>query len=148
MSAAELYQKTIVDHAKGPRNAVLPRQIDASVRHHNPVCGDRVDVGVLLRAGVIREVGAVARGCALCVASGSIMTELVHGANVAAVRALARRFAADLAADGAGDADDTALGALVAFRGIRQVPSRRACAMLPWDALLDAIARATGSPSR
>jgi nitrogen fixation NifU-like protein len=136
MSAAELYQETIVDHSKAPRNAVIPDDVDAKVRGSNPICGDRVDVGVRMGDGVIVEVAVTARACALCVASGSIMTELVSGRDVSAVRDLAERFEADLD-PGADDGAD--LGELVSFRGIRRFPSRKGCALLPWHTLLDAL---------
>ena len=147
MNASDLYQAIIVDHAKSPRGCTIPSEVDATARGSNPLCGDRVDVGVRLRGDVIDDVGATAKACALCIAAGSIMTEMVRGNDADSVRSLAARFAADIAPD-ATETGEAQLGDLAAFRGIRKFPSRKQCALLPWDTLLDAMSRVQGGPTR
>lgn len=142
MSADELYQATIVDHDRAPRNAgPLP---DAT--HHatvdNPLCGDVVTVHVRLADGVVRDLRFEGRGCALSRAAASIMTTLVRDHTADAARQLAAGFEQFVnAAPDAAVPDD--LGELRAFAGVRKFRSRRVCATLGFRALLRALDAAT-----
>jgi nitrogen fixation NifU-like protein len=136
--AAELYQATIVDHDRAPRNAgTLP---DAT--HHatvdNPLCGDVVTVHARIADGAVHELRFEGRGCALARAAASIMTTLVRGRSTDAARALAAAFEQFVqeAPDAAIPED---LGELRAFAGVRSFRSRRVCATLGFRALLKAL---------
>jgi nitrogen fixation NifU-like protein len=136
MNARDLYQAAIMEHARAPRRAAMPDPADAAARRSNPLCGDRVDVGVRLVDGVIADAGAVVKGCALCVAAGSMMSERVIGADLAAVQALVASL--DRLLEPA-ERIDTELGELAVFEGVRQHPSRRRCVTLPFEALVEAL---------
>jgi nitrogen fixation NifU-like protein len=128
-----LYQNIILDHHKSPRNhGPLPE-----ATHHatadNPLCGDRVTVHLVVGER-IDAARFEARGCALSRAAGSLLTEAAVGKTPAEARDLAARFAAFVA--GTGPAPNEALAA---FAGVRDFPSRVACATLPWDALSRAL---------
>lgn len=136
MNARALYHASLMDRAREPKHAAIPEPATATARVNNPLCGDRIDVGVRVVDGVIEDVGAVARGCALCVASGSLMGERTIGTRVEAARALAGELDAALEPDGK-DGDE--LGSLAILGGVRGFPSRKRCAMLPWEALLEVL---------
>jgi nitrogen fixation NifU-like protein len=140
--ADELYQATIVEHDRAPRNAgPLP---DAT--HHatldNPLCGDVVTVHARIIDGVIRELRFEGQGCALSRAAASMMTMMVRDRTIDATRALAARFA-QFVQDTPDAAIPDELGELRAFSGVRRSRSRRVCATLGFRALLRALESAT-----
>jgi len=134
----QLYQATIVDHDRSPRNA--GRLADAT--HHasvdNPLCGDEVAVDARVVDGVIRALAFDGRGCALSRAAASIMTTMVRDQPAEAARRLAAAFEQFVQA--APDAPVPAeLGELAAFAGVRRFRSRRVCATLAFRALVRAL---------
>jgi nitrogen fixation NifU-like protein len=146
----ELYQATILDHDRAPRNAGEL----AGATHHatvdNPLCGDVVTVHARIVDGEIREIRFAARGCALSRAAASIMTTMVRDRTPDAARGLAAAFERFVAAppdapthvapaDPAVVDGDDQLGELRAFAGVRRFRSRRVCATLGFRALLRAL---------
>src|SRR2546423_13655623 len=75
----DLYQETILDHYKRPRNFGALESADRQADGHNPLCGDRITVFVNLEGEIIREVHFVGSGCAISTASASLMTETLKG---------------------------------------------------------------------
>ena len=132
----ELYQQTILDHNRRPRNF---RAIEGApnAEGHNPLCGDRVTVYVRVEDDVVTDAGFQGTGCAITMASASLMTESVKGNTVADVRALSDRLQRMLAMAPGSPVDH--LGALTALAGVRQFPIRVKCATLAWQALQDAL---------
>lgn len=139
----ELYQSTILDHNKRPRNFRVLEHATHHADGYNPLCGDRVTVWLDVRDGVIRDVAFQGAGCAISTASASMMTESVKGRPVADAEALYRRFH-DMATGPIGDEpnDDEldSLGKLAVFAGVREYPARVKCATLVWHALRAALA--------
>lgn len=134
----ELYQATILDHYKKPRNFGSLPQASAHVEGHNPLCGDRVTLHVLFENDVVRDVRFEGSGCAISTASASMMTEAVKGKSRAEAERLFERFR-DLIT-GPGESDDTGeLGKLAVFTGVREYPTRIKCATLVWHALHSAL---------
>ena len=133
-----LYQATIVDHDRAPRN-LGPL---AGATHHatvdNPLCGDVVTVHIRLADGAVQEVAFEGRGCALSRAAASIMTTMVQGLPVEASRRLATAFAQFVQAPPDAAIPDE-LGDLRAFAGVRRFRSRRVCAMLAFRTLLQVL---------
>ncbi len=139
-----LYQAAIVDHDRHPRGHGPLADATAHATVDNPLCGDEVTVHVRRVGEQVEAISFEARGCALCRAAGSMMCARAAGQDVAALRALAARFAAFVraqAADAAPAALDEELGELTAFVGVRAFRSRQACATLPFRALLAALDR-------
>lgn len=134
MTTDALYHAQIVEHDRSPRNAGPLDGATHAVTIDNPLCGDVVTVRAIVDGERLVDVRFEARGCALCRAAASMMTVAVHGSSVADARALAARFEAFV-----GGGDDHALGELVAFRGVRQIRSRRTCATLPFRALVRSL---------
>lgn len=138
-----LYDPGILAHSRTPRNTVQIADAAASARVDNRLCGDRVTVQVGTGAAPDRlgDVACQCKGCAVCVASGSVMTGLVAGEHHTDVEALADRVISALT-DGADCPMPGDLPAEIAvFWPVRQFPSRRRCATLPWEALRAALAR-------
>jgi len=133
-----LYREVVLEHYRHPRGRDPLVAPDASAVVDNPVCGDQVKVEVSLAGDRIESVSARARGCAIAVASASILTELVPGLGREACEALgdslARLVEGGLAAP---ELDER----LAAFERIAELPSRRRCATLPWEALREAWPR-------
>lgn len=138
----DLYQSMILDHYKKPRNfGALP----GATRHaegHNPLCGDRVTVHVLLEGDRIEDVRFEGSGCAISTASASMMTEAVKGRTKAEAARIFERFHALVAGDAGAAGDGRDLGKLEVFSGVREYPTRIKCATLVWHALHSALGEA------
>ncbi len=133
---AELYQQTILDHNRNPRNFRRLEDANRSAEGHNPNCGDRIKLYVRLDGDTISDIGFQmpdGAGCAISKASASLMTAAVKGKPVAEAEALFQAFR-DMLAGGA-----TAPGKLAAFGGVRAFPARVKCANLAWHALHAAL---------
>lgn len=137
----ELYQATILDHNKKPRNF---RVIDDAALHadgHNPLCGDKLTVYVALD-DQDRVVDAAFRGsgCAISTASASMMTELVKGKTIDEVQREFESFHHLVTSSCDEPVDVDALGKLAVFSGVREFPMRVKCATLAWHTLRAALA--------
>ena len=139
----ELYQTTILDHNKSPRNFRVPEGATCHADGHNPLCGDRVTVHVAVAGDSVRDIGFQGSGCAISTASASLMTQAVKGKPVAEALALFDEFHALLTTGGE---PSNALGKLAVFAGVHEFPMRVKCASLAWhtmQAALEGGARAT-----
>lgn len=134
----ELYQEMILDHHRHPRNFGKLPGANREAEGFNPLCGDRVTVYALIDGDRIQDLSFEGSGCAICMASCSLMTEAVKGQTVAEAEALFGRFH-DLVTNDAATVDEEALGKLAVFDGVREFPVRVKCATLPWHALRAAV---------
>ena len=142
----ELYQEVILDHAKQPRNFGHPPGCNRQAKGHNPLCGDRLTVYLTIEGGVVTDAAFDGAGCAISMASASLMTEMVKNKTEAEAHSLFKLFHALVAGDqaegaeGAENAGDGAdLGKLTVFSGVREYPVRVKCATLPWHAFVAAL---------
>ena len=134
----ELHQALIRDHFRRPRNRG-PLDAPATSGHaHNPFCGDTVRIWARVENGLIAEVTFDGRGCSISQAAASMLTALVKGREIEAVADLRHAFTEGLAPDG--PALPKKLGDLRALAGVKRFPSRVRCAVLPFDALDEALA--------
>jgi len=136
----ELYQETILDHSKRPRNFRLIEDANRQAEGYNPLCGDKCKVFLKENEGVLDEVTFQGAGCAISTASASLMTETVKGKTIAEAEALLAKFHDLLTTD---QPLPTDLGKLAVFSGVREFPSRVKCATLAWHTLRAAL-RGTG----
>jgi nitrogen fixation NifU-like protein len=133
----ELYQEVVIDHGRRPRNF---RQLDPASHHaegFNPLCGDRLTLYLKLDGGVIREASFQGSGCAISMASASLMTEHLKGKTAAEAEAIFRQFHHLLTEDAEGDTDK--LGKLTVLAGVKEFPTRVKCATLAWHTLHAAL---------
>jgi nitrogen fixation protein NifU and related proteins len=140
----QLYQEIILDHYKRPHGRGLREPFDAEVRHVNPTCGDEVALRVRLDAdgGRVADVSYDSVGCSISQASASVLHELVSGGSVADALTITGAFTDLMTGRGDAEPDEEVLGDGVAFAGVARYPARVKCALLPWMALKDALARA------
>lgn len=138
MDLTDLYQQIIVDHNRSPRNF---RRIENPTREaegFNPLCGDKLKLYLQLDGNVVSDAAFEGSGCAISVASASLMTEALIGKDVAEAEALFQTMR-DLFQSGDAEVDLDALGKLGALAGVRAFPSRIKCANLCWHALHAAL---------
>ena len=141
MDLKELYRDVILDHNRKPRNfhALAPPALHA--RGHNPLCGDQLTVYASLEGDRLKEASFEGTGCAISVASASLMTEAVRGKTTAEVEQLFERVHSLLTQPDAGAPAE--LGKLAALSGVREFPARVKCASLCWHTLRAALADAS-----
>lgn len=140
MDLRELYQDVILDHCKNPRNFGHAEDSNRHADGNNPLCGDKVTVYLKVADDVIEDVTFEARGCAISVASASMMTELVKGRSVAEARAIFEEFR-NLVTRKEPPTDDELekIDKLAVLTGVREFPMRVKCATLPWHTMTAAI---------
>ena len=131
----DLYQKLVIDHARHPRNFCRPQGAGRTAEGNNPLCGDRIAIHLVLAGEMVEEIGFTGEGCAISIASASLMTCAMKNKTRAEAEALFERVQAMLAGSGQPDG----MGDLAALSGVRQFPARVKCAALAWHALLSAL---------
>ncbi|HSS78134.1 MAG TPA: SUF system NifU family Fe-S cluster assembly protein [Thermoanaerobaculia bacterium] len=136
----ELYQEVILDHNRRPRNFGPLAAANHQAEGDNPLCGDKVSVLLDVEDGRIRDIAFQGVGCAISMASASLMTEALKGQSVEEARRLFHVFHDLLTTGDTGDRDTSPeLGKLAVFTGVREFPMRVKCATLAWHTLLAAL---------
>jgi len=135
-----LYKETLLRHYRHPHNRCEGEIVGADVvrRGDNPRCGDEVEVGLYLREGHLAQVKFRGRGCSVCIASSSMMTQATQGRSTNE----ARQLCADMKAwfqRGDGSELTELPDDLQALSAVREYPARRRCVLLSWEALDDAL---------
>ena len=129
-----LYQEVILDHNRKPRNFGPLEQASHRAEGHNPLCGDHLSVALQLQGETIDQIAFQGESCAICKASASMMTAAVKGKTREHAHALSQEFLA--MATGKLDLNQpNQIGRLVVFAGVRDLPTRVKCAILPWHTL-------------
>ena len=141
MDLKDLYRDVIVDHNRNPRNFGKLQPADAHADGHNPLCGDRLTMYANLNGEQLTDVKFEGTGCAISVASASLLTEAVKGKTKSEVKALFDDMHALLTQHDA-TVDPAKLGKLAALSGVREFPARVKCASLCWHTLNAALERA------
>jgi nitrogen fixation NifU-like protein len=135
----ELYQETILDHHKRPRNFKKLEGANRSSEGYNPLCGDRITVYVLLEGDTVKDVAFEGSGCAICTASASVMTETVKGKTVDEIESLFGKFRDLVTGDPSETPSTEGLGKMAVFFGVREFPVRVKCATLAWHTMRAAL---------
>jgi nitrogen fixation NifU-like protein len=130
-----LYQEVILDHNKKPRNYGTLEHASHTAEGHNPLCGDHISLALNLNGDRIDGVAFQGEACAICKASASMMTATIKGRSRQDAEMLIQEFR-DMAT-GTLDFDSQPhhLGRLTVFAGVRDLPTRVKCAILPWHTL-------------
>ena len=139
----DLYQEMILDHCKRPRNFGLLEAANRRANGHNPLCGDKVTIALVIENGRVIDARFQGVGCAISIAAASLMIEAIKGKTEQDVREIFRKFHTGLttADDAAGAATLADLDKLAVFGGVREYPVRVKCATLPWHTLIAALDR-------
>ena len=141
----ELYQEMILDHGQRPRNRRAAAAPSHCAHGDNPLCGDTIDVYLTVdEGGIIRDAAFQGRGCAISVASASLMTEVLRGKTHAQALSLLGGFQRMCTGHNAEEAKterDFAdeMERLRVFSGVREFPMRVKCATLPWHTMAAAV---------
>jgi nitrogen fixation NifU-like protein len=134
MDLKDLYQEVIVDHNRSPRNFHPMPDATRSLEGFNPLCGDRLTLYLKLDGDRIADISFGGSGCAISVASASLMTEAMKGRTLAEAEQAFSGFHAVLT-DKDVPADSASMGKLTVLAGVRDYPSRIKCATLCWHTL-------------
>ena len=143
MNLKELYQEIILDHGKNPRNLRRTENFNKDAKGHNPLCGDKVHVYLKLNENKkVDDISFEGQGCAISMASASIMTDLVKGKEEFEVKEIVNDFLDmikekdQLNSNILNEDDKTKL---MCLSGVKQYPMRVKCATLSWHTLTTAI---------
>jgi len=138
----ELYQATILDHSRAPKNFGKLDECTHKAEGYNPLCGDKVTVYLEIDDDHVKDIRFDGAGCAISTASASLMTEALKGKTLDEARALFQRVHETVTGQTEGEegaATTVELGKLAVFEGVRQYPLRVKCATLAWHTLKNAM---------
>ena len=143
MNLKELYQEIILDHGKNPRNLRKAENFNMEATGFNPLCGDKVHIYLKLNENKkVEDISFEGSGCAISMASASIMTDLIRGRKENEVKDIVKDFLymikekPELSSKNLKDDEKTKL---MCLSGVKQYPMRVKCATLSWHTLTSAI---------
>ncbi len=143
MELKELYQEIILDHGKNPRNLRKTENFNKDAKGHNPLCGDKVHIYLKLDENKkVHDISFEGQGCAISMASASIMTDLVKGKEENEVKEIIADFLQMIKEKD--QLNNKILGEnektkLMCLSGVKKYPMRVKCATLSWHTLISAI---------
>jgi nitrogen fixation NifU-like protein len=135
----ELYQELIIDHGRRPRNFSVSDHANYILEGFNPLCGDRLTVYVTEKDDVIENITFKGEGCAISMASASMMTETLKGKTVEEVKDIFNLFH-EMVTEAPEEDFEASLGKLSALSGVAKYPARVKCATLCWHTFIAALA--------
>lgn len=138
MYTKSIYQEVILDHNKKPRNYGTLEKASHHAVGHNPLCGDHLDIALDLEGDRISRIAFQGESCAICKASASMMTTAVKDRTRQDAETLIKEFR-DMATGTLDMSGEHHLGRLTVFAGVRDLPTRVKCAILPWHTLHAAL---------
>ncbi len=142
MAFDDLYQEIILDHYRNPHNFGEIQRSCTIVEEDNPTCGDQIKLSLWVDENkTIQDIKFSGQGCAISIASASIMTETVKGKTTNEAREIADTIITTMRGEGEPDVLDE-YGDLIALKGVIQFPARVKCATLAWHALEEALQKA------
>ena len=143
MNLKELYQEIILDHGKNPRNLRRTENFNKDAKGHNPLCGDKVHIYLKLNENKkVEDTSFEGQGCAISMASASIMTDLIKGKEEKEVKEIVNDFLEMIKEKDEINTNllkDDEKTKLMCLSGVKQYPMRVKCATLSWHTLTSAI---------
>ncbi len=141
MTADSLYRELILDHNSNPRNFYVMEDADVYLEGYNPLCGDRITLYLKYddTGERIAKASFQGKGCAISMASASMMTEAVQGLSKDKALQLFEQFHDLITGKLPEEQAYDALGKLIAFSGLKRLPTRVKCASLAWHTLKNAL---------
>ena len=134
MELRDLYQEVILDHNRSPRNSRRMENPTGESHGYNPLCGDKLTLYIKIYANIITDISFVGCGCAISIASASLMTEALLGKEVRDASCLFDNIH-DVLTGKNPHPDLKNLGKLSVLVGVKAYPSRVKCATLAWHTL-------------
>ena len=143
MNLKELYQEIILEHGKNPRNLGKTHEFNKDAKGNNPLCGDNVHVYLKLNGQkIVEDISFEGSGCAISMASASIMTDLIKGKNEHEAKEIIEDFLGmikenpELKSEYITEDEKTKL---MCLSGVKQYPMRVKCATLSWHTFVSAL---------
>ena len=133
----DLYQEVIVDHNRNPRNFGVIADADKTMEGFNPLCGDKLKLYIKTDGQNISDIAFDGTGCAISVASASLMTDAMKGKSIDEAETLFNNFHDLITTENGIDSDH--LGKLAVLAGVKDFPARVKCASLCWHTLHSAL---------
>lgn len=138
MNPKSIYQEVILDHNRKPRNYGMLDDANYHALGHNPLCGDRIEVALHIEEEQIDRIAFHGESCAICKASASMMTATIKGKSRTEAEMLIKEFR-EMVVGNLDLSGPHHLGRLAIFAGVRDLPTRVKCAILPWHTLQAAL---------
>ena len=143
MNLKELYQEIVLDHGKNPRNKKRCKGFNKQAEGHNPLCGDKVHVFLKLnKEKKVEDISFEGEGCAISMASASIMTEIIKGKQFNIAKKIQEDFL-NMIKEGSklnmNSLSDTENMTMMSLSGVKRFPMRVKCATLAWHTFIEAI---------
>ena len=143
MDLKDLYQEIILDHGKNPRNLGKFDNYNKDAKGNNPLCGDKVHVYLRLNENKkVEDIAFEGHGCAISMASASIMTDMVRGKEEKEVKEIVTDFLGMIKEKDSLETNilkDDEKTKLMSLSGVKQYPMRVKCATLSWHTLKSAL---------
>ena len=143
MDIKELYQEIILDHGKNPRNKNICKDFNKDAKGHNPLCGDKVHIFLKLNNDKkLEDISFEGAGCAISIASASIMTEIIKGKEFNIAKKIQEDFlnmikeGSKLSMNSLSDVENTTM---MSLSGVKRFPMRVKCATLAWHTFKEAV---------
>jgi nitrogen fixation NifU-like protein len=133
----QLYREIIMEHYRSPRGKKPLKTVEVKSEGKNPSCGDEITLEAHVQDGILKDIHVDCRGCAISIASGSMLAEIVRNKPFEEVEKIAAVVKKMLK----GELDELPedYGDLDALRGVRQFPVRVKCALLSWITLIEGL---------
>ena len=142
MDTSSFYNELIMEHSM---NSPYKRKMDNSTfcsLGHNPSCGDKIEIQVLLEHGIIKDIAFVGSGCAISQSSTSIMIQTLLGKTIKEAQSIINIFLNMIKREKISQKDKKSLKNAIAFENVSSMPTRAKCATLSWHTLLDVLDKA------
>ena len=147
MDIKELYQEIVLDHGKNPRNKNKCKGFNKDAKGHNPLCGDKVHVYLKLNKDEkIEDISFEGEGCAISLASASILTDTLKGRDLQFSRKVADDFLKMLKNKTKitlNSLSEDQITTISSLSGVQEFPMRIKCATMAWHTLLSALEKKT-----
>ncbi|MFQ5873672.1 MAG: Fe-S cluster assembly sulfur transfer protein SufU [Dehalococcoidia bacterium] len=141
----DLYQQTVLDHNRKPRNFRRLANANRTAEGYNPICGDIISIDLRMEDGVVKDIGFEGGGCAISRACASMMTDAVKGLTKEEAERLFDDFHDAVTGESDQETDTDKLGKLAILSGVKEFPARVKCASLAWHTLRAAMENRQGT---
>ena len=143
MELKELYQEIILDHGKNPRNKGLCNEYNRDAKGYNPLCGDKVHIYLKVNnEKKVDDISFEGEGCAISLASASILTEIIKGKDFNVVKKITDDFLKMIKFKDKitlNSLDEDQITTIMSLSGVKQFPMRVKCATMAWHTLNSAL---------
>lgn len=133
----DMYREIILDHYRSPRGKKPIEKVDISSDGHNPSCGDDIVLRVDVENDTVKDIHVDCKGCAISVASGSMLAEFIKGKPIAEAMKIAEQVRKMLKGEDNEITED--IGDIDSLKGVKKFPVRIKCALLAWITLIEGV---------